>query len=308
MKISSNVFLFLLFIAGVFTLSNLQKKLSINKKLEALNIAIVKDKNIDDNDLEEKELDELFANYDDNRLSFNIYKNIPKIFKTKSPLKSEYFYRIVPYYKKDLCFYASKSLTTYKTANSEPITVNDTKTRSEFDGKSLDINLIPSFEACMNYRLYDNPKLYAIYQIVFHNFIRTNYKEISPSLINKIKIAKRMRVRNYFNIVEDYPTALASTNLLSQREFAKILSDKRNSTAYCNYKTNFIRIVRRVSQAPGTILSNESSGESCEAALTSGNPSTINADYVDYKLIYTFIKSASNDPIRVKAKELKLPY
>lgn len=215
---------------------------------------------------------------DPDPLAFNVVNNIPPIFKTQNLLSRSYFTGILPYNKDKLCLYYSMANRAYYAANNEQITYYS------YDKKVMNLN----YETCMDKNT-DTQVLYDLYSNLYKNFINTD-ANMEKSLLDKINKTKMIKIKNYFNTKEDFPSFLP-TVVPPYNEFIQIFDDKTKLAQYCAYFTNVQAAFTKVEvKNKPQIIIGAPNYSSCFEAFSPEQ------EYINYKRIVDYIYNPSNVP------------
>jgi hypothetical protein len=170
-------------------------------------------------------------------LYFNIILNVPAVISSNTMLDQASFERAMQNAsdKKAFCDYSVKVSKIYSATNNGEALYSKNPVRP-----------LNTEEQCMT--AFSNADLYQVYVAIYTGFINPD-ADIPEDIVAKLNKAKRARVKNYFNVAEDFPNFLPRANPMSMDDFRNILTNPVNMRVYCSYYSRFIDVYNALSNA-----------------------------------------------------------
>ena len=163
---------------------------------------------------------------------FNVYQDIPASLRTDELMKRKDFNASMVYNKDKFCNYVEKVFIAYRSSTGEQLT---------FESNDPEYRPFTNKLDCAKISLYNNNNLYIIYKFIYSYFINT-----SPELIKKVVLVinsvKLAQIKDYFNIVEDLPPILSSTDKMDKDSFVAFMREPSKKDLFCNYAVKFNRL------------------------------------------------------------------
>ena len=179
-----------------------------------------------------KQIEESLSKQSHSPDMFNVYQDIPASLKTDTLMKRKDFNASMVYNKDKFCSYVEKVFRVYSSVTGEPLT---------FESKDPEYQPFTNKLDCAKISLYNNNNLYLIYSFIYSYFINTD-----PELIKKVVLVinsvKLVQMKDYFNIVEDLPSILASLEKMNRDNFVELMQDPSKKDLFCNYAVKFNRL------------------------------------------------------------------